>query len=39
MATNLKAIGYAAIIAVALAGLTIGLALSAWADYCDGKCY
>ena len=39
MATNCKAIGYAAIVAVALAGLTICLASSSWADWCDGKCY
>ncbi len=39
MATNLKAIGYAAIIAVALAGLTLGSVSSSWADWCDGRCY
>ncbi len=39
MVTNLKAIGYAAIFAVVLAGFAIGLASSSWADWCDGKCY
>jgi hypothetical protein len=36
---KLKPIAYAALVAATFAILTIGLASSSWADWCNGACY
>ena len=36
---NLKTIAYAVFVAATFAVLTIGLASSSWADWCNGACY
>jgi hypothetical protein len=36
---ELRTVGHAAIIAVTLVVLTIGLSSSLWADWCNGACY
>jgi hypothetical protein len=39
MVTKLKVMGYAALVAAAVAGATVALASSSWADWCNGACY
>ena len=36
---KLKPVAYAMLIAAIFAVLTIGLASSSWADWCNGACY